>query len=78
MSDQPDAETSTQQHTTSTRYIHAPSGILTHNPSKRASADPRLRPRRHWDRHGCVFSALKVPVQVLHIFHARVYCRTIY
>ena len=30
--------------------IHAPGGIRIHNPSKRAAADPRLRPRGHWDR----------------------------
>jgi hypothetical protein len=30
--------------------IHAPGGIRTHNPSKRGAADPRLRPRSHWDR----------------------------
>ena len=30
--------------------IHAPGGIRTHNPSKRAAADPRLRPRGYWDR----------------------------
>ena len=30
--------------------IHAPCGIRTHNPSKRAAADPRLIPRGHWDR----------------------------
>ena len=29
--------------------IHAPSGIRTHNPSKLAAVDPRLRPRGHWD-----------------------------
>jgi len=28
-----------------------PRGIRTHNPSKRAAADPRLRPHGHWDRH---------------------------
>jgi hypothetical protein len=28
--------------------IHAPGGIRTHNPSKRATADPRLRPHGHW------------------------------
>jgi hypothetical protein len=27
-----------------------PSGIRTHNPSKRAAAEPRLTPRGHWDR----------------------------
>ena len=30
--------------------IHAPGGIRTHNPSKRAAVDPRLRPRGHRDR----------------------------
>jgi hypothetical protein len=28
-----------------------PAGIRTHDPSKRSAADPRLRPRDHWDRH---------------------------
>jgi hypothetical protein len=27
-----------------------PGGIRTQNPSKRAAADPRLRPHGHWDR----------------------------
>ena len=31
--------------------IHAPGGIRTRNPSKRAVADPSFRPRGHWDRH---------------------------
>jgi hypothetical protein len=45
-SDQPDAETSTWQHTTLTRdRLPFPGGIRTHNPSKRATANPRLRPR---------------------------------
>ena len=30
--------------------IHAPDGIRSRNPSKRAAADPRLRQREHWDR----------------------------
>ena len=30
--------------------IHAPGGIRTRNPSRRAAADPRLRPLGHWDR----------------------------
>jgi hypothetical protein len=30
--------------------IHAPGGIRIRNPSKRAAADPRLRPRGHCDR----------------------------
>ena len=29
--------------------IHAPSRIRTHNPSNRAAADPRLRPRVDWN-----------------------------
>jgi hypothetical protein len=29
--------------------IHAPGGSLTHNLSRRAATDPRLRPRGHWD-----------------------------
>jgi hypothetical protein len=38
-SDQPDAETSTWQHTTPQETdIHAPGEIRTHNPSKRATA----------------------------------------
>ena len=48
-SDRRVAETSTWQHTTFTT-IHAPGGIRTHNLSKRAAADLRLRPRGHWDR----------------------------
>jgi hypothetical protein len=31
--------------------IYASGGIKTRNPSKRAAANPRLRPRGHWDRH---------------------------
>jgi hypothetical protein len=52
-SDQPDAETTTWQHTTlQGTDVHAPGGIRTHNPSKRAAADPclRLQPRGHWVR----------------------------
>jgi hypothetical protein len=46
-SDQPDARTSTWQYTTLTTDIHAPGAIRTQNPSKRAAADPLLRPRGH-------------------------------
>jgi len=49
-SDQLVAETSTWQHTTLTTNIHAPGGIRTHNLSKRAAADLRLRPHGYWDR----------------------------
>ena len=37
------------QHSQQTN-IHAPGGIRTHDPSRRAAADPRLRPRGLWDR----------------------------
>jgi len=46
-SDQLVAETYTSQHTTD---IHASSGIRTHNLSRRAAADLRIRPRGHWDQ----------------------------
>jgi hypothetical protein len=49
--DQPDAGTSGWQHTTlKETNIDASGEIRTSNPSKRAAADPRLRPRGHWDR----------------------------
>jgi hypothetical protein len=37
------------QHSQQTN-IHVPGGIRTRNPSRRAAADPRLRPLGHWDR----------------------------
>ena len=37
------------QHSQQTN-IHAPGGIRTHNLSRRAAVDLRLRPRGHWDR----------------------------
>jgi hypothetical protein len=47
--DQPDAET--WQQITLSRDTHpCPGRIRTRNPSKPAAADPRLRPRGHWDR----------------------------
>jgi len=54
MSDQPDAATSTWQHTQTN--IHAPGWIRTHNPSKRTPADPRLKGRGHWDRQNYHYS----------------------
>jgi len=43
---------STLQHNTHNRQTSTPSGgIRTRNRSKRAVADPRLRPRGHWDRN---------------------------
>jgi len=49
--DRPEAETSTWQHTTLPRDKQPRSGgFRIHNPSKRAAANPRLRPPGHWDR----------------------------
>ena len=45
--DQPDAATSTWQHTQHEKHILALGGIRTHNPSKRAVPGPRIRPRGH-------------------------------
>jgi len=50
-SDQPDIEKTTWQHVIQQIDIHAPGGIQTRNPSKRAAADTLLRLRGHWDRH---------------------------
>jgi hypothetical protein len=49
-SDQLVAETSTWQHTQQ-KNIHALGGSRTHDHSRRAVVDLRLRPRSHWDRH---------------------------
>jgi hypothetical protein len=44
----PTEEDNTQH--TQLSNIYAPGGIRTHNPSKRAAADPLLKPRGNWDR----------------------------
>ena len=46
------SETSTWQHITLTQQtnIRAPGGIRTHDRSRRAAVDLRLRPRGYWDR----------------------------
>jgi len=50
-SDQLVAETSTWQHKHSQQtHIQGPGGIRTHDLSRRAAADLRLRPRGYWDR----------------------------
>jgi len=51
MSDQLVAETSTLQHKTlTTENVHAPGGIRTHDLSRQAAADLRLRRRGYWNR----------------------------
>ena len=66
MSDRPDADISSWQHSQET-YIHAAGGIRTHNPSKRAAADPRHRPRGHWDRHTGLYTAKYINI-IINIF----------
>ena len=53
-SDQPDAETCTRQQTELTRDNHAPGGIRTRNPNRRATEDPRFGPRGQRDREDFV------------------------
>ena len=46
-------------HNTHNRQTSMSSGkIRTHNLIRRATADPRLRPRGHWDRREIVYSLL--------------------
>jgi len=47
---QPDNTSHSQQ-----TNIHATGGIRTHDLSRRAAADLRLRPRGHWDRHPSIY-----------------------
>ena len=49
-SDQHDAHVYLTTHNTNNRIAHAPGWIRTHNSSKRAASDQRLRPRANWDR----------------------------
>jgi len=42
--------------------IHAPGGIRTHDLSKRATADLRLRPRGYWDRHIYMYIYIYMPL----------------
>jgi len=49
-SDQPDAQTSTWQHTTLTTDNNASGGFRTHNPSQQAAADRRFRPHGQCNR----------------------------
>jgi hypothetical protein len=50
--DQPVARPLPTQENTTRTYIHASSGIQTHDPSVRAAEDSScLRLRGHWDRH---------------------------
>ena len=46
------------QHSQQTN-IHAPGGIRTHNLSRRAAKDLRLRPRGHWDGPKVIITKVK-------------------
>jgi hypothetical protein len=60
------------------KHIPALGGIRTHNPRKRAAADPRHRPRGHWDgplkansHIACRTHAVPLPCRALfHTCHA--------
>jgi hypothetical protein len=55
--------------------IHALGGIRTHNPSKRAAADPRLRPYGNWDRHTESLPAFIVQVENVWSYTSALYSR---
>jgi len=42
------------------RDIHAPGRIRTHNPSRREDANPRIKPRGHWDWQFPYFSLFTI------------------
>jgi len=48
--EQPVTVTSNWQQKALARDTNAPGGIRNRNSNKRAAADPRFRPRSHWDR----------------------------
>ena len=56
------ADTSTWQHTTLTTGKHpCPRWIRTHDFSRRAAVDLRLRPRGHWDRLCNIYWLIFIP-----------------
>jgi len=67
-SDQPVAETSTWQHKALTRYrLHAPFGIRTRNPSKRAAANAHLQARSHRHRRSARLRVVMCQQQVAEV-----------
>jgi hypothetical protein len=63
--DQSDAETSTWQQTTLTRDKQpCPRRDLNHSPSKRTTANSRLRPRDQWDRRLWYFPRFNYPSSI--------------
>jgi len=66
MSDQPDSEIATWQHTQHSQQtdIHVPAGTRTPNPCKRAAADPGRRPRGYGVRLRCDVCTEKIRGEV--------------
>ena len=68
------------QHSQQTNIHAPPGGIRTHNLSRRAAEDLRLRPRDHWDRHSfivitnkCTVNIIKVHVTAVHNLYCYVF-----
>ena len=61
------------QHSQQTN-IHDPRGIRTHNLSRRAAADLRLRPRGHWDRHRTILQNTIINKSPSHVGPMFPYC----
>ena len=59
--------------THNTHNIHAPGGIRTHNLSRRAAADLRLRPRGHWDRHIYIYIYIYIYTHTCTHTHTHIY-----
>ena len=64
------------QHSQQTN-IHAPGGIRTHDLSRRAAADLRLRPRGHWDRHMyvCMYVCMYVYIYIYTCMYIYIYIK---
>jgi hypothetical protein len=54
---------------TTNTNIHAPGGIRTHDPSKRAAEDPRLRPHGHWDRQKNIYIYIYIYIYIQFIWN---------
>ena len=52
------------QHSQQTN-IHAPGGIRTHDLSRRAAANQRLRQRGHWDRHIIIIIIIMIIIIII-------------
>jgi len=56
--------------------IYAPGGIGTHNISRRAAIDLRLRPLGRWNRHMCVCVCVCAYIYIYIYTHTRIYTHT--